>query len=70
MLGGLKIPNRFIKLTMECVKFPHFTVVINGKYSSYFTGTKDLRQGDPMSPLLLVSCIDYFSRTFKLVGDN
>ncbi|XP_019235900.1 PREDICTED: serine/threonine-protein phosphatase 7 long form homolog [Nicotiana attenuata] len=52
---------------MACISTPQYTVVINGGLYGKIIGEKGLRQGDPISPLLFVICMDYLTKILKLV---
>lgn len=53
-LGSFGFPVKFCSLIMECVSTPWFSIIINGTTRSFFKLSRELRQGDPISPYLFI----------------
>ncbi|XP_074301046.1 uncharacterized protein LOC141632394 [Silene latifolia] len=62
MLRYLKFPDITIKLLMQCVSSPSYSLSLNGEVFGFFKGKRGLRLGDPLSPLLFTICLEYLSR--------
>ncbi|XP_048502988.1 uncharacterized protein LOC125498759 [Beta vulgaris subsp. vulgaris] len=68
LLRALNFHPRFIDWVMICVSSTTFTLSINEGLCGFFKGRKGIRQGDPMSPLLFVLAMEYFSRIMWLMS--
>lgn len=64
-LTEMMIPLQFINLIMTCVSSLFLFLLWNGNNLTSFKPTKGLRQGDPMSPLIFVICMDNLSITIN-----
>lgn len=68
ILDGYGFPRRFSAWVMECVCSTSFSICCNGTLHGFFKGKKEIRQGDPISPLIFVLVMEYSSRILKKVG--
>ncbi|XP_056698158.1 uncharacterized protein [Spinacia oleracea] len=70
MLLSLGFQAQFVNWIMVCVTTPKFSIMLNGSAQGYFASSRGLRQGDPLSPLLFVVCMEYLFRTLYKVGED
>jgi hypothetical protein len=57
--------NRWISLTMTCVRTVTYSMLINGQPYGKITSTLGLRQGDLRSPYFFISCAKGLSTTLN-----
>ena len=69
-LRALRILERFVNWIEECITTPSFSVCLNGNSSGFFSSTKGLRQGDPISPYLFVLAMEVFSKLLQSKFDQ
>ena len=62
LLNHLKFSYQFFDWIMAYLHSVSFSIHVNGKIGGEFLGRRGLKQGDPLSPLLFVLTVGYFTR--------
>lgn len=66
----MKFSPRWVDWIVECVSSVEYTLLVNGCMTQSFTLSKELRQGDPISPYLFLLCANVLSIALLKVEQN
>ncbi|GAA0185196.1 hypothetical protein LIER_32484 [Lithospermum erythrorhizon] len=61
VMEAMQFPVRFVSLLKTCVENAGFSVNINGTLKGWFTSSRGLGQGDPISSYLFILVLDVFN---------
>lgn len=65
ILKELSFPDKFIRWIMLTVSTGSYTFKVNGGTTGNLKAMRDLRQGEPLSPLLFVNVMEYLHRSMQ-----
>lgn len=70
MLHALNFPQRLIRWIMACIISTQYIIAVNGGIFGIIKGKCGLRQGDLISPLLFIICMEYLYRIMKWITNQ
>lgn len=56
-------PANLVKFITSCVSASSISILVNGKKTNVFNPTRCIKQRDPISPYLIIFCMERLSRT-------
>lgn len=69
VLTKKEFSKRWTNWIMGCLDHPHFSIMINGSSKGFFSSSRGIRQGDPLSHFLFTLVADAFSALMAKVMD-
>lgn len=70
VLQYFNFPSKWINLIMNCISSVQHSLIINGNTTDFFSSSRGIRQGDPMSPYIFILCMEIISSMIKKKVDN
>lgn len=70
VMQALGYPPTLINWIKECITTPRFSLIMNGELVGFFSSTRGLRQGDPISPYLFVIAMEVLSRLLSRMATH
>ncbi|KAL0378558.1 UNVERIFIED_CONTAM: hypothetical protein Sradi_3161300 [Sesamum radiatum] len=66
VMQKMGFPPRFLTLIKHAIQHSWFTVLVNEEAKGFLKSSQGLRQGDPISPTLVILAAEAFSRGLDL----
>ena len=60
----------WVSLIMECITTVSYSILVNEEPQGMISPTRGIRQGDPLSPYLLLFCAEGLNSIFRKAADN
>lgn len=61
-LTYFKFPAKFKKILLYCISTSSIVVLVNGSITSFIQPSREIKQGDPISPYIFILCLEMLSR--------
>jgi len=65
LMGHFSFGSKWRKWISPCISTVHISILINGNTHGFIGSSRDLLQGDPLSPLLFVIVMDILIKMFS-----
>lgn len=62
MLNYFKFRPAISALTLNCITSSRISILVNDSMTEYFSPSRGIRQGCPLSPCIFILCMEMFSR--------
>jgi len=62
--------EKWIEVIMHCITFVSYSILVNGVAYGSIIPTRDLREGDPISPYIFLLCANRFSSLINEAARN